>query len=482
MQVAAQTTAQVGAQSKLGRAAVAAAVVLTLSAARARADEQADAMRRAAERYRASVVRVEVTTRVAVERLPGLGQGARRTHEVSTGGVVVDGEGLVVFPAGALDPAALAYALLGRTAPAEVGEVRVVGADGRVRDAEWLGRDLASGLAFARVGAAGRDGLGPVRWAGAAPALGEPLLVISLTSSALGGEVRVDPARVAFSGERVHGVSPEPSQALGGLVIGPGGEAFGLLSNLPGAAGPPTGDVLRPDLLAEARRVYLIGHPTIAPLVAEPPREVEAQQARARERAWLGTRHAPLTPERAAQLGVEGVAGVVIEELYDGPAKAAGLAVGDVLVALDEVPLDLDPGESFDALVADYPVGSTVRLTVRRGEETKQVEVTLGPGPTRPEQAEHRRLAELGLLLRELTFFDRRPANLPPERSGAVVVELEPDGAASRAGLRPGDLILGLGGQPASSLSDVAERLSQPGEHVLLVRRRDQELTLRVRR
>src|SRR5690606_21103714 len=176
------------------------------------------------------------------------------------------------------------------------------------------------------------------------------------------------------------------------------------------------------------------------------------------------------------------VAGVVIEELYDGPAKAAGLKVGDVLVALDEVPLDLDPGESFDALVADYPVGSTVRLAVRRGGETLQVEVTLGPGPIRPEQAEHRRLAELGLLLRELTFFDRGPAHLPAERSGAVVVELEPDGAASRAGLRPGDLILGLGGQPASSLSDVAERLSQPGEHALLVRRRDQELTLRVRR
>src|SRR5690606_9402181 len=88
---------QVGAQGKFGRAAAAAAVVLALSAARARADEQADAMRGAAERHRASVVRVEATTRVNVERLPGLGQGARRTHEVSTGGVVVDGEGLVVF-------------------------------------------------------------------------------------------------------------------------------------------------------------------------------------------------------------------------------------------------------------------------------------------------------------------------------------------------------------------------------------------------
>ncbi len=467
-------------QGKFGRAVAAAAVMLTLGATRARADELADAMRRAAEQHRASVVRVEATTRVAVERLPGLGQGARRTHEVSTGGVVVDGEGLVVFPAGALDPAALAYALLGRTAPAEVGEVRVVGADGRVRDAEWLGRDLASGLAFARVGAAGREGLAPVRWGGAAPALGDPLLVVSLTSSSLGAKVRVDPARVAFVGERAHGVSPEPSQALGGLVVGSGGEPLGLLSNLPGPA--PAGDVLRPDLLAEARRVYLIGHATVAPLAAKPPREVEAQHARTRERAWLGTRHAPLTPERAAQLGLEDVAGIVIEELYEGPAKAAGLAVGDVLVALDEVPLDLDPGESFDALVADYPVGSTVRLTVRRGDETKQVEVTLGPGPTRPEQAEHRRLPELGLLVRELTFFDRRPAKLPPERSGAVVVELEPDGAASRAGLRPDDLILGLDGQPASSLSDVAERLSQPGEHALEVRRRDQELTLRVRR
>ena len=73
-------------------------------------------------------------------------------------------------------------------------------------------------------------------------------------------------------------------------------------------------------------------------------------------------------------------------------------------------------------------------------------------------------------------------ASLAPETLGAVVVRLEPDGSASRAGLRAGDLLIAIDGNPAAGLADLCRRIDTPGEHQVTVRRGDQELTLRVRR
>jgi Do/DeqQ family serine protease len=45
------------------------------------------------------------------------------------------------------------------------------------------------------------------------------------------------------------------------------------------------------------------------------------------------------------------------------------------------------------------------------------------------------------------------------ERRGAVISTVEPDSAAERAGLKPGDLVLGLDGKPVSSSSDLRTRI-----------------------
>jgi serine protease Do len=63
--------------------------------------------------------------------------------------------------------------------------------------------------------------------------------------------------------------------------------------------------------------------------------------------------------------------------------------------------------------------------------------------------------------------------NLSPEiaeglaiagRKGAVVVELAPGGPAAVAGLQPGDVILGLNGQPVASSTDLTRRVGRSGE------------------
>ncbi|MCO5168819.1 MAG: PDZ domain-containing protein [Planctomycetes bacterium] len=458
-----------------------AALALAATSASARADEQAIAIRRAAERHTGALVRVEATTTLGVEGLPGLGRGARRTHEVSTAGVVVTGDGLVVFPAAALDPAGDIFALLGARPRAEVLALSIVGADGRVRDAEWVGRDLALGLGFVRVVEAGRAGLTPVAFGQAALDVGDPLLVLSLGPARLERPRRVDLARVSYRTPRLLGTTPRLPHALGGLVVAQDGAPVGLLAPLTG--GPERPDLLTPDLLAEQRAGHVLLAQAFQPLLASPPVEPGGPAAAAsRARAWLGIKHEVLTPELAQVHGLDVDTGVRVVAVYEGPGKVAGLQPGDVLQTLDGEPLDLDPGESFDDLIEDYPVGTKVTLGVRRRGQARQVEVELARGPVRPRDAERAALPEVGLLVRALTFHDREDAGLPQTTPGAVVLEVEPDGAASRAGLRQGDLLLEVAGEPVAGLGDLRARLLAPGAHALKVRRRGEELTLRVRR
>jgi serine protease Do len=446
----------------------------------ARADGEAERMRAALAQHQAAVVEVRATIYMNVEGLPGLGKGARRTYEVSVGGVVVSDDGLVLAPASGLDPAARAYALLGgRTSP-QVSQVQVVGSDGAIRAAAWLGSDPESGLALIRVPEAGRKGLKPPAWkADAKPAPGDPLLVLSLTPEPLGTHPRVEATRVSFAGDGRLGISPQLPQSMGGLVVTPAGTALGVLAPLP--VRPERGDVLRPDRLAMARSGFVTLAAGFADLVANPPKDVP-QSSGARGRAWLGIDHQVVTPELAERLGLDLDVGVRIARVFDGPAKAAGLQEGDVFVQMDGMPLDLDPGESFDQLVADYGVGEVVPFVVRRGGKVKSVELTLARGPVRPEDAERASMPEVGLLVRALTFLDRAQAGIEGKAPGAVVLEVTPDGAASRAGVRPGDLIVGVEGAPPPSLAELRRRLLAPGSHPLTIRRRGEELTLRVRR
>jgi S1-C subfamily serine protease len=61
----------------------------------------------------------------------------------------------------------------------------------------------------------------------------------------------------------------------------------------------------------------------------------------------------------------------------DSGAEKAGLQVGDVLVSIDDKPI-----ESFGALmeaVQAHKVGDRVRVALERGGAQQTVEVTLGP-------------------------------------------------------------------------------------------------------
>jgi S1-C subfamily serine protease len=96
---------------------------------------------------------------------------------------------------------------------------------------------------------------------------------------------------------------------------------------------------------------------------------------------YIGIRYTQLTPAIAAQLGIEGATSgaVVIEVVGGSPAEEAGLQPRDVITEIDGQPLTTE--SSLAEIINTHRPGDTITLTVVRGSQPTQVQVTLGTMP-----------------------------------------------------------------------------------------------------
>ena len=94
-------------------------------------------------------------------------------------------------------------------------------------------------------------------------------------------------------------------------------------------------------------------------------------------RGWLGVSMRELTAQESQQLGVSGamVRGVVA----DAPAAEAGIKQGDVITKFNGKRVS-GPAE-LGLAVAWSKIGEKAKVTVRRGEETKEISVDIGQRP-----------------------------------------------------------------------------------------------------
>ena len=98
-------------------------------------------------------------------------------------------------------------------------------------------------------------------------------------------------------------------------------------------------------------------------------------------RGWLGIIVRPLTSDLAAQLGLKGLSGVVVDKLYrNQPAHRAGLLPLDVILAYNDQVVE-SPGYLRNK-VAEAKIGSKVKLKVWREGQLYVAEVEVGEHPT----------------------------------------------------------------------------------------------------
>lgn len=197
-------------------------------------------------------------------------------------------------------------------------------------------------------------------------------------------------------------------------------------------------------------------------------------------RGYLGVNIQDLTPDLARGFGLEERGGALVADVVrDSPAEESGLQSGDVITSLDGK--TVADARRLKLAVGSLRPGTEVPATVIRDGETRELELKIGavPGDRRlagggrdlrrgPAARDEGTLE--GVAVSDLDTRARREFEIPARLNGALVTAVEPDSAAARAGIRPGDVITEINREPVRSASDAVRLTENPETRETLVR------------
>jgi len=173
-------------------------------------------------------------------------------------------------------------------------------------------------------------------------------------------------------------------------------------------------------------------------------------------RGWLGVLIQNVTPDIAESFGMSKSGGALVAQVVPGsPAEAAGVQVGDIIVAFDGH--EIRRFSELPPIVGRSHVGESAALKIIRKGDTRTLQVKIAELP--PEEgiklagSEPRPGAEnrLGLQVAEPTAEQRKA--LEVEQGGVLVADVQP-GPAQSAGIHKGDLLVMINNE---RVKDVAQ-------------------------
>ncbi len=200
------------------------------------------------------------------------------------------------------------------------------------------------------------------------------------------------------------------------------------------------------------------------------------------QRGFIGVQVTELNPDLAKLVKApkDLRAPVVAHVFGDGPAAKAGMKVYDVIVEVNGKPVR--NGSDLVGAVVAVDVGQLVSIkALREGKEkTFQVKVTQRPGAggeaeKRKKETPPKRKSgvDTGMSLRDLTSGDAREQGLPEKSRGVIVSRVFEGGAADRAGLGAGDVILEVDRKPVRDVEAFDALVREKKGYLLRVRRSD---------
>jgi serine protease Do len=188
----------------------------------------------------------------------------------------------------------------------------------------------------------------------------------------------------------------------------------------------------------------------------------------------------PNIPRNDALLKVYGAehGGVFVKEVtQDGPAEKAGVKPQDVVVSINNKPTA--KGQDLIDIVADSPIGSTLKVGIIRDKKPMTLEIVVGDrtkvfaknyGGAEPAEAETSggvSKMKFGMAVKDLRTADRQ--NLGYKGTGGVLVDSTVPGSfADDIGLEKGDIIVELNREKVSSKEDILriQGTLKPGQPV----------------
>jgi serine protease Do len=205
------------------------------------------------------------------------------------------------------------------------------------------------------------------------------------------------------------------------------------------------------------------------------------------EGGWLGVEIGEVTAEKAKDLKLTAVRGVIVDDVEpDSPAAKAGIKEKDVITQYDGQVIE--GTVQFRRLIRETPPGRSVALEISRGGSTQNISVVLGDRsdvsvrkmkgkmrnfggaysfsmpnveewPEMPEVMDVR-TPVLGINAEDLTgqlgsYFGA------PNNAGVLVREVRPGTPGEKAGLKAGDVIIKIEGKEVRTLADLRAQLRE---------------------
>ncbi|MFA6034265.1 MAG: Do family serine endopeptidase [Myxococcota bacterium] len=203
-------------------------------------------------------------------------------------------------------------------------------------------------------------------------------------------------------------------------------------------------------------------------------------------RAWMGVQIQPITQELADSFGMGKPEGALIADVVPGgPADKAGLRTGDVVVEFNG--RKIGKAGELPWLASNAGIGAEAVVKVLRDGAQKDVRVRMGELPDGAGKGgrdgtpgAQGKGEELGLMVKPIPPEVAQELNLKPGK-GVMVVDINEDSSAARAGVEREDIIIKINSQETNSVVDfvkVAKSIKAGGLVRMLVKRGEGSLFL----
>ena len=362
------------------------------------------------------------------------------------------GSGVIVSPDGVI--------LTNNHVVAQADDIRITLADGRQLEAQIEGTDPKSDLAVLRVQGGHRDlpylpfgDSDSLRLADVVLAIGNPFGVgQTVTLGIVSAVGRADVGIVDYEDFIQTDAAINPGNS-GGALVNLRGELVGINTAIVTRTGGYMGiGFAIPSRMASPIMQALLEHGQV-------------------DRGWLGVVIQDLTPELAEALAVDSTRGVLVADVVpQGPAARAGLQPRDIVLAVDGE--EVTSSGHLRNIIAAKGAKARVELHIRRGQMERRLSASLtelpSEEPPAPEPTERPTAALGGIAAVELSPDLRARLQLPAEVNGVVVASIEPDSAADRAGLRPGDVVTQIDRRDVTNSAELRGAYAAAGERMLI--------------
>ena len=365
----------------------------------------------------------------------GRGDGGPQYREQRAGGsgVIISEDGYVVTNNHVVDGAS---------------KLKVKLNDGRSFDAKLIGKDSATDLALLKVEAKGlptlafgsSDALRLGEWV---LAIGSPFdLQSTITAGIVSAKARQLGAipndfRIESFIQTDAAVNPGNS---GGALVNTHGELVGINTVIKSSTGS------------------YIGYSFAVPESIVRKVVVDLKEYGVVQRAMLGIRFQPIDQrfldESGERLGITEPGGIWVASVEEGGAASeAGIRKGDIILSIDGV--TLGEGARLEEQIGKHRPNDRVKLSVKRGDQVKQFEVTLRNKAGKTELLTKEDVDVIGVLGGRFADAGARLSRELDIEGGVRVLSVKPGGMLARARVREGFVITHINDRTVRTVGDL---------------------------